>query len=166
MKPHPSPWVLSYSINDAAGATPSPARAAAMTWLPGPAPTSPPTSVLGGTCSPGNSAGGLWLSRHPPAEPSDVAAQGNWGSPETRPSIFIAPKAHPKSTMSISICMAPKTLKQRARQSRVGSNFALRVGIYPFYYIRIRVRCVLPTPHGISWAQSKFKTANLILNCN
>lgn len=43
VKPHPSPWVLNYSINNAAGAIPGPECTAAMTWLPSPAPASLPS---------------------------------------------------------------------------------------------------------------------------
>lgn len=166
-KPHPSPWVLNYSINNAASAIPSPKRAAAMTWLPDRAPASPPSFVgVGGTRSPDSRARGSRWSQHPPSEPDDVTAWGSWGSPKSRMSNSIIPKDRPESRMSTSICMAPKTPKQWASQDRSGSNSALKARICPFYYITTKAT-VCPTPlHGTSWAQSKFKTANLILNCN
>lgn len=146
-KPRPSPWVLNYSINNAAGAIPGPERTAAVTWLPSPASESPPSSDLRGTGSPGSSAGGIWLSQHPPASPRMWLLRGTGAAPNPgQASPSMAPKTHPKSRTSISICRAPKTPKQRASQGRGGRSFALKAGICPFYYIRRKGTARPPHP--------------------
>lgn len=152
--------MLNYSINNAAGAIPGPAHAAAVTRLHSPAPAS--SSGCGARtwrralCGSGDvswplapkattplGAGSLAPGRDPRLPVAAASsrgpggARGGWGGPKPFPA-GVAPSPQPvlrslAPGRLLQLFSVPQRLKHRS-----GDSFALKAGICSFYYIRTK----------------------------